>query len=221
MHPAGKGNMAQLDAIHSVGESLALLLQRRRGLLAAENRLGPVPAGDTIQHIGLSSLATTPPTSGLSISCYHIGYSEHAPSQRVANGGSARDGEGVSLELNFLVASWTAALAADMALLSWAMLELKRYPVLDRSLLVNAAAWGRDESLRIIPEDAGPEQLFRLWESLKLKHRLAALFKVAVVRIGYGPMPDAKPVVASRLQFTHGDVGDPALLDMAGMGAGL
>ncbi len=197
--------MAQLDAIHSVGETLALLLQRRRGLLAAENRLGPVPAGDIIQHVGIAALATTPPTSGLSISCYHIGYSDHAPSQRAGAGAGAREAEGISLELNFLMASWGNILSADMALLSWAMLELKRYPVLDKSVLINPDGWAREESLRITPESAAPEQMFRIWEALKLKHRLSALFSVSVVRIGYGPMVDAAPVVASRLQFAHGD----------------
>jgi hypothetical protein len=202
--------MAQLDAIHSIGESIALLLQRRRGLLAAENRLGPVPAADTIQHIGISTLATTQPTGGLSISCYHIGYSDHAPAQRSGVGGAGRDGEGISLELDFLLASWSANLDAGIAMLSWAMLELKRYPLLDKSLLINPDNWGRDESVRITPESAAPEQIFRLWEALKLKHRLAAIFKVAVVRIGYGPIADAPPIVASRLHFAHGDPVDAA-----------
>ena len=205
--------MAQLDAIHSVGETLAVLLQRRRGLLAAENRLGPVPAGDVIQHMGIAALATTPPTSGLTISCYHIGYSDHAPSQRpTATGASARDAEGISLELSYLMASWGGTLEADMALISWAMLEYKRYPVLDKSLFVKPENWGREESLRITPENAGPEQMFRIWDALKLKHRLSALFKVSVLRIGYGPMVDAAPVVASRLQFAHGDPAEESVL---------
>jgi Pvc16 N-terminal domain len=194
--------MAGLDAVHSVGESIALLLQRRRGLLAAENRLGPVPAGETIQHIGLGALVATPPSSGLSISCYHIAYSDNAPSRRPSLDAATH---GMSLELSYFMASWSALAAADMAQLSWAMLELNRFPVLDRALLANTESWARDETLQIVPENPAPEQIFRLWESLKLKHRLAALFKVRVLRIGYGPIADNAPVVASRLSFMQAD----------------
>jgi hypothetical protein len=194
--------VAELSAIHDVGESLALLLQRRRALLAAENRLGPVPASEAIVHRPLSEISgSSPPTSGLSISCVHIANSEHAPARSAVR--DPATAHGISLELRYLVASWSTTAASELAFLSWAMLELSRHALLDRSLLVNPNSWGRDESLQISLEQA---ELFRVWEALKQKYRLSALFRVRVVRIGYGPVADGPPVVASRLQFEHGDV---------------
>lgn len=197
--------MAELSAIHDVGESLALLLQRRRALLAAENRLGPVPASEAIVHRPLSEISgSSPPTSGLSISCVHIANSEHAPARSAVR--DPATAHGISLELRYLVASWSTTAASELAFLSWAMLELSRHALLDRSLLVNPNSWGRDESLQISLEQAAADELFRVWEALKQKYRLSALFRVRVVRIGYGPVADGPPVVASRLQFEHGDV---------------
>lgn len=42
--------MAAIAAINSVGESVVALLRARRDLLAAEGRLGPVPAALEIAH---------------------------------------------------------------------------------------------------------------------------------------------------------------------------
>lgn len=197
--------MAELSAVHDVGESLALLLQRRRALLAAEGRLGPVPASEAIVHRPLSEISSaTPPTSGLSISCFHIGPSEHTLARSAVRDPAVA--HGISLELRYLMASWSSTAAAELAFLSWAMLELSRHPMLDRSVLVNPTTWARGESLQIVAEESPAEDLFRVWEALKQKYRLSVLFKVRVVRIGYGPGLDGPPVVASRLQFEHGDV---------------
>ncbi len=196
--------MASLSAVHNIGESIVQLLRNRRGILAAEGRLGPIPAAESILQIDPAKLSGTAPTAGLAITCYHIGYSDHAPA-RPASQDVAKT-HGISLELSYLISSWSGIAAVEAAHISWAMLELNRYPTLDRSILVEPESWDRDESLQIAPDNAAPEQIFRLWDALKLKHRLSALFKVRVVRLGYGPIADAPPVVASRLSFAHGDV---------------
>ncbi len=196
--------MASLGAIDSIGESIALLLQRRRALLAAEGRLGPVPAAEDIRHHALSALTgPTPPTGGLSIACYHVGYSDHSPSRRATPDPGAS--HGVSLELSYMVTSWSGLAADELANLSWAMLELNRFPVLDRSLLTEAGGWAREEAIQIVPEEAPAEQMYRLWDALKQRYRLTALFRARVLRLGYGPIADAPPVIASRLSFAHGD----------------
>lgn len=196
--------MAGLGAIHEVGESLAQLLQRRRALAAAAGQLGPVPAAESIVHLPLGAISgTSSPAAGLSISCLHVGYSEHTLTRRPVRDPSTANG--VSLELLYLLASWSTTADKELALLSWAMLELNRYPLLDRAMLVNPAQWGRDETLQIVPEEASAEELFRIWSALKQRYRVSTLFRVRVVRIGYGPGLDGAPVVASRLSFEHGD----------------
>jgi len=197
--------VAELGAIHDVGESIALLLQRRRALLAAEGRLGPVPASEAIVHRPLGEIsAASPPSSGLSISCFHIAHSEHTLARSAMR--DPATAHGISLELRYLMVSWSSTASSELAFLSWAMLELSRHPVLDRSVLVNSANWARGETLQIAAEEVAVEELFRIWEALKQKYRLSAVFRVRVVRIGYGPIADGPPVVASRFQFEHGDV---------------
>jgi hypothetical protein len=203
--------MADLTAINSVGESIALLLQRRRSLLDSEGRLGPVPAAEDIRHHSLATItAVAPPTSGISIACYHIGYSDSSPSRRATPDPAAS--HGISLELYYLVTSWSSNAAAELANISWAMLELNRFPVLDRSMLIDPNGWDRSETVQILPEPAEPEQIHRIWDGLKQRVRLTALFRVRVVRIGYGPVADALPVIASRFSFAHGDPVEEAVL---------
>lgn len=196
--------MAGLGAINDVGESIAGLLQRRRALAAAASQLGPVPAAEPINHLPLSAISgTSAPTAGLSITCLHMGYSDHTLKRQPVRDPAAS--HGISLELLYLIAGWSTTADKELALVSWAMLELNRYPLLDRSMLINPGQWGRDETLQIVPEDATAEELFRIWDGLKQRHRVSALFRVRVVRIGYGPGIDGAPVVASQLSFEHGD----------------
>lgn len=202
--------MADLGAVHAVGETIVGLLATRRALLAAEGRLGPVPADAKIHHVPLATLAgSTPPTGGLSVTCYHIGRSDHTLARQAMQDPS--QGAGISLELSYLLASWSSTTADELSLLSWAMLELDRFPVLDSGQLP-AAGWERGESVQLVPDEADPERMFRLWDALGQKYRLSKLFKARVIRIGYGPVADALPVAASRFSFAHGDPeGEPAL----------
>ena len=203
--------MAALGAVNLVGESIAALLRSRRALLAAEGRLEPVPPSQDIAHVALAKLTgASPPTSGLTITCYHVGRSDHSLGRLPSEDPSL--GAGISLELSYLLASWSSTPLEEQALLSWAMLELNRYAVLDKGQLVGPDAWARDETIQIVPEEVDVERLFRLWEALKQKYRLSTLFKARIVRIGYGPATDALPVAASRFSFAHGDPAlEPAL----------
>ena len=202
--------MADLGAVHAVGETIVGLLATRRALLAAEGRLGPVPPDAKIHHVPLSTLVgPTPPTGGLSVTCYHISRSDHTLARQAMQDPS--QGVGISLELSYLLASWSSTTADELSLLSWAMLELDRFPVLDSGQLP-AAGWDRGESVQLVPDEADPERLFRLWDAIGQKYRLSRLFKARVIRIGYGPVADALPVAASRFSFAHGDPeGEPAL----------
>lgn len=196
--------MAGLGAVNQVGESIAALLRSRRSLLAAENRLGPVPPSQDIAHVPLAKLTgNAPPSSGLSVTCYHIGRSDHTIAQSAAQNPSASTG--ISLELSYLIASWSSIASEEQSLLSWAMLELNRYPILDRGQLLGADEWSREEAVQLVPDDSDFDRLYRLWDGLKQKYRLSSTIKARVIRIGYGPSTDALPVAASRFSFEHGD----------------
>lgn len=196
--------MAGLGAVNQVGESIAALLRARRSLLAAEGRLGPLPASQDIAHVPLSTLnGTTPPASGLSITCYQIARSDHVIAQSASQDPSASTG--ISLELSYLIASWSSTASDEQSLLSWAMLELNRYPVLDKSQLLGGDIWSRDETVQIVPDDSDFDRLHRIWSTLKQKYRLSSTIKARVIRIGYGPSTDSLPVAASRFAFAGAD----------------
>jgi hypothetical protein len=196
--------MAGLGAVNQVGESIAALLRSRRSLLAAEGRLGPVPPSQDIAHVPLAKLTgTSPPTSGLSISCYHIGRSDHVIAQSASMDAAASCG--ISLELSYLIASWSSTALEEQSLLSWAMLELNRYPVLDKGQLLGGDEWSREETVQIVPDDSEFDRLYRLWDALKQKYRLSATVKARIIRIGYGVPADALPVAASRFAFADTD----------------
>ena len=203
--------MAELGAVNQVGESIAALLRARRDLLAAEGRLTPVPPSQDIKHLSLAAIAgTSPPSAGLSLSCYHVARSDHPIGRRPMEDPSR--GIGISLDLSYMMVSWSSVTEEEQALLSWAMLELDRYPVLAAGQLQGAGIWQRGETIQIVPEDADPERIFRIWDALKQRLRLTALFKARIVRIGYGDVPDGPTVVASRFSFAHGDPAEePAL----------
>lgn len=196
--------MADVAAPHLVGESIVALLRARRGLLAEAGQLGSVPPTQDIAHVPVAKLvSTTPPTSGLSLTCFHIARSDQV--QPVMASRQPAGAIGLSLELNYLLASWGGTASDELALLSWAMLELARYPVLGPGQLLGDG-WSREEAIQIVPGSDTPEQLARIWDGFKAKYRLSTTFKARIVRIGYGTAPDGPPVVASRLSFAHGDV---------------
>ena len=203
--------MASIAAVNSVGESVVGLLRARRDLLAAEGRLGPVPAALEIAHASLSRLATTaPPTAGLTLSCTRIAISDH-PRPRTRPGDAT-----IALELHYLLAAWSSAPLEEQSIIAWAMLELTTHPVLDRSVLVGADVWERDETVQIVPEAATDDALFRLWTALQLKYPLSATFRARVIRIGYGNTPTWPAVVATRFAFANSD----PLTELAGSKGG-
>ncbi len=196
--------MAGLAAVNQVGESLVALLRGRRDLLAAEGRLGPVPAALEIAHASLSRLAVqAEPTVGCTLSCYRVVMSDH-PAQR-AQAVNAAASASLAVELHYLLAAWAPNPAEEQAIVSWAMLELLAHPVLDRSVLPNDGSWGRDEVVQIAPDTMSDEALFRLWGALQRRLRLSATFRARVVRIDYGPAPEFPDVVAGRFGFADTD----------------
>ena len=192
--------MASLAAINQVGESLVALLRARRDLLAAEGRLGPVPPAVEIAHASLARLATAAlPTAGLTLTPYRVALSEHQTPR------ASPAPVTLALELHYLLAAWSATGVDEQALLGWAMLELAGHPVLDRSLLLGAGVWERDETVQVVLDRQSEDTLFRVWDVLQHRLRLSVTFRARVIRIGLEPGRDALPVVATRFGYADAD----------------
>ncbi|MEA3011443.1 MAG: hypothetical protein QOJ91_3135 [Sphingomonadales bacterium] len=176
--------MADLGAANAVGEAIVGLLMQRRSLLAAEGLLGPLPADAAIRQLPVAALVgPTPPSAGLSVTCWHVRRLDRRSPRPVM--AEPREGS-LDLELSYLLASWGPSSAEELSMLSWAMLELNRFPVLDPVLLPAG------ESVQLVPDNPDPERLLRLWSALGLKYRLSTLFTARAVRIGERPTVDDK-----------------------------
>jgi hypothetical protein len=196
--------MAGLDAINQVGETVVKLLVDRRALLASQSQLGPLPPTAPVAHLSAARLATLPePTAGLTLTLYRMAPSDH-PAPQPATREPARPTT-LALDLYYLLASWSSAPADEQALLGWAMLELARFPILDRSLLTGADVWGRADTVQIVPETISTSDLMRIWEGFQRKYRLSATFRARVVRINYEAETTWPPAVATRLGFADTD----------------
>ncbi|MGR3780523.1 MAG: DUF4255 domain-containing protein [Albimonas sp.] len=195
--------MAGLAAIHQAGESVVQLLRARRDLMAEQGVLGPVPAGLDISQVGTARLTSAqPPNAGLTICCYSVTRSEQPVARPPAR--DRADRVSIAVELGYLVVPWASSAAEEHGVLAWAMLELSRYSLLDRSLLAGDA-WERDETLQIVPESLAADDLFRIWSALQLRYRLSATFRARVIRLSYGRPDVGPPVVASRFGFADVD----------------
>lgn len=196
--------MADVAAPHLVGESIVALLRARRALLAETGQLGSVPATQDIAHVPIAKLiSATPPTSGLTLTCYQLTRAEQ-PRPVVVSGG-AGDAIGISLELHYLLACWAGTASDELSLMTWAMMEMNRFPVLGPGQLLGSG-WSRSDSIQIAPGAETGEQIGRIWEGFKTKVRLSTTYRARIVHVGYGKTEDGPPVAASRFSFAHGDV---------------
>lgn len=195
--------MATLAAVNELGESIAALLRARRDLLAAAGQLNSLPAAFDITHLSTQKLSSSPPTSGLSLTCYQIGPSEFQRQQPSARNAAASTA--VPLEVRYLMAAWPPAPADEQAMITWAFLELSRHPVLDRSVLLGTNVWDRGEIVQVLPDVTQPETLFQVFSAFKQPYRLSFTFTARVIRVSFGATDEWARVVATRFAFADAD----------------
>ncbi|GAA4049586.1 Pvc16 family protein [Parerythrobacter jejuensis] len=192
--------MAQVAAVHWLGESIVQLLRTRRDLGAAAGTLGPVPSNLDITQHTIAKLSTAAiPTTGLGLVCYNMTFSDHrAGASRTP---AAPPRAEIALELMYMLVSWSAKSEEEQANLVWAMLELSSLSVLDASTLKGGTVWENGEKVQIAPEPQPPEEQFKLWDALGQKYRMSTAFRARVLRIRGPREPDHPSVVASRFNL--------------------
>jgi hypothetical protein len=73
--------------------------------------------------------------------------------------------------------------------------------VLSASSLSPEAGWDSADAVQIVPAELSTEDLMRIWDALTPPYRLSVSYVARMVRIDAERIPDAAPVVASRLAF--------------------
>jgi hypothetical protein len=196
--------MAQVGAVHSVGESIVRHLSGahaiERGVQAglAEDRQ-TLPACRFQQVSGTELNNNFSPAENLiTFYLFRMGMDKNLRS--TADHKYPRDPKSrpLSLELHYLVSCWSASGMNEQTLMSWTMLELHRTALLDRAVLQPASLWEEDESVQLQLIEMNHESMMRIWDALQPDYRLSVSYVARTVRIETGVRSDAAPVVATR-----------------------
>ena len=197
--------MANLQAVYTVGESLATYL----GQAYATLQQTPPPNVDlpACEFKLFSSndfdLMEEPDGNTLSIFLYRVTINEHLRNQRRLDVQDGTSQMPLSLNLHYLLTVWTTAAAAEHVILAWTMRQLQRHPVLDRSFFqMLDPSWQAEELVQIIPAEVSHEDMTRIWDALKPSYHLSVAYIARVVQIDADPEPEAgPPVIATRLSY--------------------
>jgi hypothetical protein len=144
------------------------------------------------------------PGTTLSLFLYRVTVNEHLRNLRPP-GVRQTENAPLSLDLHFLLSVWADSALAEHTLLAWTMRELYLQPVLSLSSLSPEAEWSAADAVQLVPAELPTEDLMRIWDALTPPYRLSVSYIARMVRIDAERIPDALPVVASRLSF------DPAM----------
>ncbi|MBE9064691.1 DUF4255 domain-containing protein [cf. Phormidesmis sp. LEGE 11477] len=194
--------MANVWAIHSVGDSLVEYLRDSYEPFSQANESGPNAVPDCtfklLSSLALDDMESADDDNQLSIYLYRVNINEHLRNSRQANG-SSQQKEPLSLDLHFLMTAWSKNAMAEQLILAWAMRQLHDHPLLDRSYLSAQANWNREDVVQIIPAELTHEDMMRIWDTLKPAYRLSFGYVARVVRIESEQVGSDLPVVATRM----------------------
>jgi hypothetical protein len=188
--------MANLQAIHSVGASLATRLRNAypeplRTDHPCQFRL--LSSGELAAH---DDWGTT-----VSLFLYRVTINEHLRNTRHGNGLS--DGHAsLALDLHYLLTVWADSALAEHSILAWAMRHIHLHPVMDVSSLSPEAAWGPGDVIQLIPAELSNEDIMRIWDAIEPTYRLSVSYIARVVLIDPDVHPERRPVVATRFTLT-------------------
>ncbi len=189
--------MANIRAIHSVGNSIATYLRNTYPATVG----GSAMPGCEFALMSSAELAAVPDdATRLSLYLYRVTVNEHQRQQR-PDRLSGEQPAPLGLDLHYLLSAWGGTASDEQLPLAWAMRQLFQHPILDASSLSPEAGWGADEVVQIIPAELSNEDLMRIWDALAPSYRLSVSYIARLVRLDADTAADALPVVASRFGF--------------------
>jgi hypothetical protein len=188
--------MANLGAIHSVGDSLAKYLERAYP-----------PALKAKHDCSFSLISSTELADpeiqmekNLTLFLYRVTLSEHL--RNAGRGFKPGTGRPVSLDLHYMLTIWQKTAEAEQTILAWALRELQMNPVLDRSYLTPVDDWSQGESVQFLYDDLSLMDMLRVWDAIRPSYRLSVPYIARVVQIDVEG-EEGKPVVSTR--FSYGE----------------
>ena len=193
-------SMANQFAIHSVGESLRRYLESSypeslRTANSCNFRL--VSSGEINDP---SSFGTS-----LSLYLYRVTMNEHLRNMpRTYDPSDAQ--APLAVDLHYLMTVWANNALAEQTILSWAMRELYRHPILDKSSLSSEADWNAADIVQLIPAELSNEDIMRIWDALNPPYHLSVSYIARVVRIDMDAFESSRVVVANKFSYMDREV---------------
>ena len=189
--------MANIQALHSVGNSLVTYLQ---------NTYPATLNGMTLPACAFALLSSgeldAPPPDGarLTLYLYRVTVNEYQRQQRPDRMSPDQQAP-LGLDLHFMMTMWADKAQDELVPMAWAMRQLYEHPILDASSLSPEAGWGPDEVVQVIPSELTVHDMMRVWDSFDASYRLSVSYIARLVRLDPDRFADAGPVVATRLGF--------------------
>lgn len=190
--------MANVRGIHSVGDSIVTYL---RNAYPAQSGGADMPACQFGLVVGGEFVGEVEEGTRVTLWLHRITADEHG--RQLRRPGVPLDARPpLNLDLHYLLTAWAGNAQDEQITLAWAMRELHQVPVFDLALLSPSGGWGRDESVRIVPEELSTADMMRVWDALDASYRLSAGYVARVVRLDPDEDDDLfAPVVATRYAY--------------------
>jgi hypothetical protein len=189
--------MANLHAIHSVGESI------RRSLRVAYERatfdLKP-PCDFTLLSSNQINELDQPGTQ-LSIYLHRVSVQETLRNATHLDQTGRIRPLPLTIDLHYLFTVWASDALHEQLILAWTMRQLHTLPILDASSLLPDADWDPDETVQLIPSELSTEDMMRIWDALDPPYHLSVSYVARVVRIDPDESVTGQPVVATRFAY--------------------
>jgi hypothetical protein len=193
--------MANLLAVHSVGNSLMTLLRNAYPTSLST----PYPCDFRLLSSGEMAVGITDSTTTLSLFLHRITIDEYLRNNGRAGNPSALPTP-LSLDLHYLLIVWSANAVAEHAIMAWAMRHLHLHPLLDVSSLSPDAGWTAGDTVHVIPAELSLENTMRVWDAFEAHYRLSVSYIARCVRIDPDTTDVSVPVVATRFDLSEQEV---------------
>lgn len=190
-------DMANIHAIHSVGNSIATFLSNTYPRTAAGQAM-PACKFELVSSGEMARLDDA--TTQITLYLYRITVNEHCRQQRPGRMSQEQQAP-LGLDLHYLLTAWAGTAQDEQLPLAWAMRQLYQYPILDASSLTPESGWGADEVIQIIPAELPTEDMMRIWDALEPSYRISVPYIARLVRLDPDTQDDSKPVVATRFGY--------------------
>lgn len=206
--------MANLLAIHSIGESLVSYFTKAYQALSDEQQdkldLSAKPFFTLLSSKelggGANSAEPTQSRPALTLYLYRVTMNEHLRNQPYT-GVPSDAPPPLALDLHYLMTVWADNAKDEHRLLTWAMHLLHTHQTLSASDLNDDGGWGPGEMIQLIPAELSNEDLMRIWDAFQRPYALSASYIARVVRIAPDESPTGKPVVSRRISITDKGTG--------------